>query len=112
MRVIEEDEDTNDPFTRNDFSIGYSHVMSMNTKIRPNARIGYAKHDYEGLSTDVDGIMKQRDEKIYYATVGVDYAMQRWLMWSLGYIYRKQDSNFIRYDYNENRVFLNATVSF
>lgn len=112
MRVIEEDEDTNEPFTRNDFSIGYSHVMSMNIKIRPNARLGYAKHDYDGISTDVDGTRKQRHEEIYYATVGVDYAMQRWLKWSLGYTYRKRDSNFIRYDYSENRVFLSATVSF
>jgi len=112
IRVIEEDEDTNEPFTRSDFSIGYSHIMSMNGKIRPNARIGYAKHDYEGQSTDIDGLVKQRDEKIHYATVGVDYAMQRWLKLSLDYTYRKRDSNFIRYDYSENRVFLNATVSF
>jgi len=38
--------------------------------------------------------------------------MQPWLMWSLGYTYRSQDSNMIRYDYDENRVFLNATVAF
>lgn len=112
MRIIEEDEDTNEPFTRSDFSIGYRHVMSLNRKIHPNVRIGCAKHDYDGFSSDVDGTVKQRDETIYHATVGVDYAMQRWLMWKLGYTYRKRDSNFVRYDYNENRVFLNATVSF
>jgi len=112
IRLIEEDLDTNAPFMRTDISLGYTHVMAMNTKIRPNARLGYAKHDYEGRGTDVDGIRKLRDEKIYYASLGVDYAMQRWLTWSLGYTYRKQDSNFIRYDYDENRVFLNALVSF
>ncbi len=112
IRVIEEDSDTNAPFTRTDVSIGYSHVMSMNNKIRPYARLGFAKHEFDGWATDVNGVRKQRDDEVLYATLGVDYAMQHWLMWTLGYTYRNQDSNMIRYDYDENRVFLNATVAF
>lgn len=112
IRVIEEDLDTNAPYTRSDVSIGYSHILSMNNKIRPNARVGYAKHEFDGWSTDTNGALRQRDDKVLYATLGVDYAMQPWLMWSLGYTYRNQDSNMIRYDYDENRVFLNATLAF
>ena len=112
VRVIEEDEDTNEPFTRSDVSLGYRHVMSRNVKIRLKARVGYAKHDYDGYSTDVNGLVKQRDEKIQYTKVGLDYAMRRWLKWSLDYTYRRRDSNFIRYDYGENRMLLNATVAF
>lgn len=112
MRTIEEDADTNQPFTRDDYSLGYSHILSMNEKIRLNALAGFGKNKYEGQTTDIDGILKKRDENILYTRLGVDYAMQRWLMWSLGYSYQKQDSNFIRYDYYENRVFLNATLSF
>jgi uncharacterized protein (PEP-CTERM system associated) len=112
MRTIEEDIDTNAPFTRDDYSLGYSHILSMNEKIRLNALIGYGKNKYEGQATDTDGVLKLRDENIYYTTLAANYAMQRWLMWTLSYTYENRDSNFIRYDYDENRVFLNASFSF
>ena len=112
MRTIEEDIDTNAPFTRDDYSLGYSHILSMNEKIRLSALIGYGKNKYEGQATDTDGVLKLRDENIYYTTLAADYAMQRWLMWTLSYTYENRDSNFIRYDYDENRVFLNARLSF
>jgi hypothetical protein len=112
IRAIEEDSDTNAPYTKSDFSIGYSHILSMNSKIRPYARIGFAKHEYDGWATDTDGILNQRDDDIFYTSVGIDYAMKNWLIWNLGYTYNDNDSNFIRYDYNENRMFLNATVAF
>lgn len=112
MRGIEEDIDTNQPFTRDDYSLGYSHILAMNEKIRLNALVGCGKNQYEGRQTDTDGVLKQRDENIYYTTLAADYAMQRWLTWTLSYTYENRDSNFIRYDYDENRVFLNASLSF
>jgi len=112
MRTIEEDIDTNEPFTRDDYSIGYSHILSLNEKIRLNAIAGYGKAKYEGKNFDTDGILKRRDEDWYYGTLGVDYAMQSWLMWNLAYTRQERDSNFIRYDYEENRVFLSAMVYF
>lgn len=112
VRAIEEDSDTNQPFTRDDYSLGYSHIFSMNEKIRLNALIGFGKSKYEAAGIDVDGATKTRDDNILYTTIGVDYAMQRWLLFSLNYTYQNKDSNFLRYDYTENRVFFNATVSF
>ena len=77
-----------------------------------NAIAGYGKAKYEGKNFDTDGILKRRDEDWYYGTLGVDYAMQSWLMWNLAYTCQERDSNFIRYDYEENRVFLSAMVYF
>ncbi|NLN60473.1 MAG: outer membrane beta-barrel protein [Deltaproteobacteria bacterium] len=112
FRAIEEDEDTNEPHTRDDYSIGYSHILSMNEKIRLNAILGYGKNDFDGRTFDTDGRLKHRNDDIYYATLGVDYAMQRWLLWNVGYTYMDRDSNFIRYDYDENRFFVKGTVHF
>jgi len=111
-RTIEEDIDTNDAYTRDDYSIGYSHILSMNEKIRLNASVGYGRDRYKGLDTDTDSVFKQRKDDICYTTLSVDYAMQRWLMWTLSYSYIDRDSNFIRYDGAENAVFLNGRVSF
>ncbi|MBN1547645.1 MAG: outer membrane beta-barrel protein [Syntrophaceae bacterium] len=112
IRTIEEDIDTNQPFTREDYSIGYSRIIASNERIRLNAQLGYGKDDYEGEAQDTDGAWKKRKEDIYYATLGIEYAMQRWLMWNLSYTYLRRDSNFIRYDYDENRVFLKGTIYF
>lgn len=111
-RTIEEDSDTNAAFTRDDYSLGYSHILSMNEKIRLNASIGYGRERYEGLSADTGGILRQRSDDLLYTSLSADYAMQRWLTWTLSYSYFDRDSNFIRYDGSENVVFLNARVSF
>jgi hypothetical protein len=112
LRTIEEDVDTNEPFTREDYSIGYSHILSLNERIRLNATLGFGKDDYDGESLDTGGILKKRDDDIYYAILGVDYAMRRWLLWSISYTYMERDSNFIRYDYDENRVFVKGMIYF
>ncbi len=112
LRTIEEDIDTNMPYTREDYSIGYSHILSLNEKIRLNAVLGYGKDKYEAKTLDTNGALKKRDEDIYYATLGIDYAMQRWLMWNVAYTYQERDSNFIRYDYDEHRVSFSAMVYF
>lgn len=111
-RTIEEDIDTNAAYTRDYYSLGYSHTLSQNERIRLNALVGYGKSKFESPQTDVDGSFKTRDEKIYSGTLGVDYAMLRWLLWNLSYTYENRDSNFVRYNGAENRVFLKATVSF
>jgi hypothetical protein len=111
-RTIEEDVDTNAAYTRDNYSLGYTHILSMNEKISLFGLIGYGKSKFEGASLDADGARKTRDENIYSATVGVGYAMRRWLTWNLSYTYQETDSNFIRYDNKENRVFLKATFSF
>ncbi|MDA8125839.1 MAG: outer membrane beta-barrel protein [Deltaproteobacteria bacterium] len=111
-RTIEEDIDTNAAYTRDYYSLGYSHILSMNEKIRLFGLVGYGMNKFEGAGTDADGTSKVRDEKLYSGTLGVDYAMRRWLTFNLSYTYTNRDSNFIRYDYKENSAFLKATISF
>jgi hypothetical protein len=111
-RTIEEDIDTNAAYTRDYYSLGYSHILSKNEKIRLFGFVGYGKGKFEGQTTDADGTLKQRSDNIYGGTLGVDYAMRRWLMWTLSYTYTDQDSNFVRYAYKDNRAFLKATISF
>jgi hypothetical protein len=111
-RTIEEDIDTNAAYTRDDYSLGYSHILSMNEKIRLNASIGFGRERHEGPSTDTDGLLKNRSDDILYTTLSADYVMQRWLMWTLSYSYYDRDSTFIRYDGTENVVFLKGRISF
>ena len=111
-RAIEEDSDTNAPFTKNNVNLGFRHVLAWNEKIGLSANIGYGKDKFEESATDTDGSIKTRDDKKWYGGVGLDYAMRKWLEFKLNYTYTDNDSNFKRYDYSENRVFLNAVVSF
>lgn len=111
-RAIEEDLDTNVPFTKNDVNMNFRHVLAWNEKINLNANVGYGTLDFEKSTTDTDGTNKIRDDKKWYGGVGVGYAIQKWLKFDLNYAYSDNDSNFKRYDYSENRVFLSALVYF
>jgi hypothetical protein len=111
-RVIEEDADTNSPFTKDDVSLSFRHILSWNEKISLNARAGYASLEYETADTDVDGTSKKRDDEKWYGGVGIGYDMQQWLSFKLDYTYTDNDSNFKRYDYTENRISLSGVVYF
>jgi hypothetical protein len=111
-RAIEEDVDTNAPVIRTDFSLGYRYILIWYEKISLNANIGYCTKKFKGTTTDADGTIKRRDDKIWYGGVGIGYAPQSWLSFSLNYIYTNDDSNFINYDYAENRVYLKASIAF
>lgn len=111
-RAIEEDLDTNAPFTKNDVNMNFCHVLKWNEKININANVGYGTFDFEKSTTDTDGTSKIRNDEKWYGGVGVGYAIEKWLKFKLNYTYTDNDSNFKRYDYSENRVFLSALVYF
>ena len=111
-RAIEEDVDTNVAFTKNDVNMNFRHVLAWNEKINLNANVGYGTFDFEKSTTDTDGTSKIRDDEKWYGEVGVGYAIQKWLKFELNYTHTDNDSNFKRYDYSENRVFLSALVDF
>lgn len=109
---IQEDIDTNAPMTSTDFSFGYRHVLKWHEKISLNAIIGYGTEKFKGSTTDVDGLIKKRDDKKWYGGLGIQYALQRWLSFNLNYVYTDNDSNFINYIYRENLVYLKASIAF
>jgi hypothetical protein len=110
--VIEEDVTTNAPFITTDFSLGYRHILIWYEKISLNTNIGYGTIKFKGQTTDVDGTIKKRDDKKWYGGAGIGYAPQSWLSFSLNYIYTNNDSNFINYHYNENKMYLKASIAF
>lgn len=109
-RVIKEDEDTNAPFYETDVSLGYRHIFAMNEKISMNVNVGYRKDKFKESSIDVDSLSKIRDDDKWYGGAGIEYALQDWINLSLQYTYTDNQSNFLRYDYKENRVFLRIAV--
>ena len=111
-RIIEEDVDTNAPFTTTDFSLGYRHFLAWNEKVSLNANLGYGTKKFEKATTDADGTLKIRDDKKWYGGAGIGYAPQRWLSLGLNYTYTRDKSNFINYDYKENKVILSALIAF
>jgi hypothetical protein len=105
-QLILEDLDTNAPYTLVDFSLGYRHFLIWNPKINLNAIIGYGIKSFDVPTTDADGSVKTRSDKIWYGGIGIGYALQSWLSFGLNYFYTNDDSNFISYNYQQNNVML------
>jgi hypothetical protein len=110
--VIAEDVDTNAPMISTDFSFGYRHILKWHEKISLNTNIGYGTRKFKAPTTDADGTLKTRDDKRWYGGVGTTYTLQPWLYFSLNYIYTDNHSNFIDYNYRENKVYFKATIAF
>jgi hypothetical protein len=112
VRVPEEDVDTNAPFINTYASLGYRHTLSWNEKVSLKTNVGYGTKKFEAETVDLDGTLKTRDDKQWFAGVGIDYQMQRWLTFGLNYTYINNDSNFISYTYQANTVWFNAILAF
>ena len=111
-RVIEEDSDNNASYTDTKAYIGWTHVFAQNEKISMTTSLGYGNKNYSLADTDIDGTSKIREDDSLTAGIGFGYIMQEWLKLALNYSYTDNDSNFKRYDYKENRVFLNVTMQY
>jgi hypothetical protein len=111
-RAILEDIDTNAPYTENKTRLEFRHVWSRNEKIAGKLSGGYSTLSFEGSTLDIDGRLKKRDDQRWEIDVGIDYDLIRWLTMSLGYQYTSNKSNFINYDFGENRVFISLLGSF
>jgi len=112
IRAIQEDVDTNVPFTNTDISLWYRHIFAWNEKVSLKANLGYGTAVFEGSIRDIDNIVKTRDDKRFYAGVGINYALLRWLTLGFYYSYMDNDSNFLNYNYLENKVWFSVTAAF
>ncbi len=110
--VIAEDVDTNAPMTSTDFSFGYRHILKWHEKISLHANVGHGTKRFKAPTTDADGATKTRDDKRWYTGAGTAYTLKPWLSFSLNYIYTNNHSNFIDYNYRENKVYFNAMIAF
>jgi polysaccharide biosynthesis protein VpsM len=111
-RSINDDQTTNAPYTQNRVGLEWRHFWSRNTKVSGTLRGGYGTLDFDAPTFDADGSFKKRDDRRWEFGVGLGYDLRRWLTMSLGYGYVNNQSNFINYDYQENRVYFNILASF
>ncbi|MCK4533806.1 outer membrane beta-barrel protein [bacterium] len=64
------------------------------------------------LETTENNISQKRADFILEGTLGLDYKVQEWISLGLNHKYRKRDSNFDNYDYDNNQSSVNIEVSF
>jgi hypothetical protein len=53
----------------------------------------------------------ERDEDRYTAGAGITWQPVRWGSIRLGYTFRKNESDVVGFNYTENRIFLNLSLS-
>lgn len=58
------------------------------------------------------GTWKKRLDNTWNAGAGVEYAMQKWLTWTLDYKFLQRKSNFGNFDYNDNLVTVSGKAIF
>ena len=58
------------------------------------------------------GTWKKRLDNTWNAGAGVEYAMQKWLVWTADYKFLQRKSNFGNYDYNDNLVTVGGKATF
>jgi polysaccharide biosynthesis protein VpsM len=111
-RAINDDRDTNAPYTQNRVGLEWRHFWSGNEKVSGALRGGYGTLAFDAPTIDADGSFKIRDDTRWEFGLALGYDLRRWLTMALGYDYVNNQSNFINYDYRENRVFFNILASF
>lgn len=111
-RALKEDVDTYTTYTSNTLALTYRHPLAWNEKITLVSGLGFRTLQFDGATFDADGVLKIRDDRQWSLGVGFDYALQKWLSVELKYSHVTNNSNFINYNYVENRVWLNVLVAF
>ena len=65
--------------------------------------LSFQNNAYDQTTTE-GSITQEREDDIFQIDVGIDYAIQDWLLTGVEYSYRDRDSNFEDFDYGDNRV--------
>ncbi len=86
-------------------------TQSINYKTAVSIGLGGYFNKYP-LETTENNISQKRADSILEGTLGMDYKVQDWISLGLNYKYRKRDSNFDNYDYDNNQSSVNIEVAF
>ncbi len=111
-RDIQEDIDTNAAFTNTTGTLGLRYKVPWNEAITVNPFVGYGTKKFDATTTDTDGTSRIRDDTYWSAGVNLGYKPLTWLSTNLNYVHTKNDSNFRKYDYSDNTVYLSVMASF
>jgi hypothetical protein len=63
-------------------------------------------------STTIAGEERRRDDQFWQAGVYLQYKIQDWLWTGVRYNFRKRNSNYDRFDYENNRIVFDITATF
>ena len=82
-------------YTRTLFALGVDHELLRSLVL--NARLQYRQDDFNG---------NDRNDKVYTASIGGTYQMNRYLYLTSGYTYEKRNSNLSAAEYSDNLIYL------
>lgn len=71
----------------------------------------YQRNDYP-TETTLDGLTDYREDDFWTFGVGIRYEFTKWAIADIKYQYRMRESNFTRYDYENNRISVGLTGRF
>ena len=92
-------------------NLGVEHELMRNVIL--NAGGNFSNLDYQGFVPSTIVVNNtNRNDKIYGATVGAKYLLNRYLSTSLAYTYANRDTNYLSSNYEVNQVMLNFRGQF
>ncbi|HBF42137.1 MAG TPA: hypothetical protein DDW42_00620 [Desulfobacteraceae bacterium] len=93
--------DTNEYFT--DTGIGITLQQKFMDKFTLTPGVSYSNNDYNKPDNE------SREDNNYRANIDLDYQIQDWLKAGVGYAYDRKDSNYLEYDYTDNRFMISLS---
>ena len=94
--------DSNEWFT--DTGIGFNFRQKLLTKFSLIGGLSYSKNEYN------IPVGNPREDDNYGANIGLNYAIQEWLVAGVGYSYNRKDSNEELNDYTDNQFMASVKI--
>lgn len=86
-------------FVDNSIKLNYKHKFT--DKVAGNLGGLYRLSQYPSDTLE-SGTWKKRLDNTWSVGAGIEYDMQKWLVWKAGYDFSQRQSNFGNFDYNDN----------
>lgn len=94
--------DTNEQFV--DTGIGLTLQQKLLLKLTLNAGVTYSRNEYNVP------VGSERTDKNYLANIGLDYHIQDWMTFGIGYNYNRKDSNIDIQEFTDNQYMAQLKV--
>lgn len=94
-----------------DNRIDLKHTHKFTHKLSGNIGGGYALDTYPASALD-GSTWKKRDDNTWNVGAGIEYDIQKWLVWTAGYSFIQRKSNFSSFNYDDNLVTTAINVTY
>jgi len=91
--------------------VAFDYVHDFTDKITSDVYFSWQRNQYP-TETLVDGDLAERRDDIYAVGAMLRYDVRDWLSLQVGHEFRKKDSKFRRYNYDDHVTSIRATVGF